>query len=95
MPILCSSLPIDTPGALDSTTNAEMPREWPSLGSVTANTTNRSATPRFVIQFFSPLITHSSPSRTARVRMPPGSEPASTSDRAKAGVHSPLASRGR
>ena len=50
--------------------------------------------PRLVIQFFVPLITHSSPSRTARVRMPPGSEPASGSDSANAGVHSPVAHLG-
>src|SRR5438270_308648 len=50
--------------------------------------------PRLVIQFLVPSITHSWPSRTARVRMPPGSEPASGSDRAKAGLHSPLAHRG-
>ncbi len=48
-----------------------------------------------MIQFFVPLITHSSPSRSARVIMPPGSEPASGSDSANAGDHSPLAQRGR
>src|SRR4051795_2605566 len=51
--------------------------------------------PRVVIQFLVPLITHSSPSRRAFVIMPPGSEPASGSDSAKAGDHSPLAQRGR
>ena len=40
-------------------------------------------------------MTHSEPSRTARVRMPPGSEPASGSERANAGVHSPAAHWGR
>ena len=44
-----------------------------------------------MIQFLVPLITHSSPSRTAVVRIAPGSEPASGSDRQKAGVHSPEA----
>ncbi len=48
-----------------------------------------------MIQFLVPSITHSSPSRTARVRIPPGSEPASGSDSANAGVHSPVAQRGR
>ena len=47
-----------------------------------------------VIQAFWPLITHSSPSRTAVVRIAAGSEPASGSERQKAGVHSPLAHRG-
>ena len=48
-----------------------------------------------MIQFFVPVTTHSSPSRTARVIIPPGSEPASGSDSAKAGDHSPDAQRGR
>ena len=48
-----------------------------------------------MIQFFVPLITHSSPSRTARVRIAAGSEPASGSDRQNAGDHSPDAQRGR
>ena len=47
-----------------------------------------------MIQFLAPLITHSSPSRTAVVRIAAGSEPASGSDIAKAGDHSPLAQRG-
>ena len=51
--------------------------------------------PRLVIQFLVPLMTHSSPSRRALVSMPPGSEPASGSDSAKAGDHSPDAQRGR
>ena len=51
--------------------------------------------PRLVIQFLVPSITHSSPSRVARVSMPPGSEPASGSDSAKAGDHSPEAQRGK
>ena len=50
--------------------------------------------PAFVIQFFWPLMTHSSPSRTAVVRIDAGSEPASGSDSANAGDHSPLAQRG-
>ena len=48
-----------------------------------------------MIQFFVPLMTHSSPSSTAVVFMPAGSDPASGSDRAKAGDHSPVAQRGR
>ena len=51
--------------------------------------------PRLVIQFLVPSITHSSPSRVARVSMPPGSEPASGSDSAKAGDHSPEAQQGK
>ncbi len=48
-----------------------------------------------MIQFFVPLTTHSSPSRTAFVIIPPGSEPASGSDSANAGDHSPVAHFGR
>ena len=47
-----------------------------------------------MIQFFVPLMTHSSPSRTAVVRIAAGSEPASGSDRQNAGDHSPVAQRG-
>ncbi len=39
IPSLCSSLPTLKPGRSASTTNALIPREWPALGSVTANTT--------------------------------------------------------
>jgi hypothetical protein len=50
--------------------------------------------PEFVIQFLEPLMTHSSPSRTAVVRMDAASEPASGSLSAKAGDHSPVAHLG-
>ncbi len=48
-----------------------------------------------MIQFLVPLMTHSSPSWTAVVRIAPGSEPASGSLRQKAGDHSPDAHLGR
>jgi hypothetical protein len=48
-----------------------------------------------LIQFLVPLITHSSPSETAVVFIPAGSEPASGSERANAGDHSPVAHFGR
>ncbi len=51
--------------------------------------------PALVIQFFVPLITHSSPSSVALVRIAAGSEPASGSDRQNAGDSSPVAQRGR
>ena len=47
--------------------------------------------PRLEIQFLVPLITHSSPSSTAVVFIPAGSDPASGSDSANAGDHSPEA----
>ena len=43
---------------------------------------NQSAWVPLVIHIFDPLITHSSPSRTARVRMPATSDPASGSETA-------------
>ena len=48
-----------------------------------------------MIQFLVPVITHSSPSGVAVVAMLRGSEPASGSDSANAGTHSPVAQRGR
>ena len=48
-----------------------------------------------MIQFFWPLMTQSSPSRTAVVRIAAGSEPASGSESANAGDHSPEAQRGQ
>ena len=47
-----------------------------------------------MIQFLVPFMTHPSESLTARTRIPPGSDPASGSDSANAGVHSPVAQRG-
>ena len=51
--------------------------------------------PAFVIQFLVPLITQSEPSWTAVVRIAAGSEPASGSDRQKAGDFSPVAQSGK
>jgi hypothetical protein len=48
---------------------------WTS-GFVTAITTRKSATDAFDVNHLWPLITHSSPSRTARVRSSVGSAPA-------------------
>ena len=47
-----------------------------------------------VIHIFDPLMTQSSPSRLARVRMPPGSEPKSGSVSPKHPSASPAAIRG-
>ena len=54
-----------------------------------------SASGALVMYRLLPLMTQSSPSRTAVVASPPGSEPASASVSAKDATHSPLASRGR
>jgi hypothetical protein len=58
--------------------------------SVTANTMQKSATSPKVMKVFSPLMTHSSPSRTADVRMLRASEPAPGSVIAKQLILSPL-----
>ena len=62
--------------------------------SVRAQTTATSAIEPFVIHIFVPLRTQSSPSRRARVRIEPGSEPASGSVRPKQPIASPAAIRG-
>ena len=61
----------------------------PSSLSVTAKTMQKSATSPPVMKVFSPLITHSSPSRTAVVRMLRASEPAPGSVIAKQLIFSP------
>ncbi len=58
--------------------------------SVTANTMVKSASLPPVMKVFSPLITHSSPSRTADVRIARASDPAPGSVIAKQLLRSPL-----
>ena len=62
--------------------------------SVRAQTTATSATEPFVIHIFVPLRIQSSPSRRARVRIEPGSLPASGSVSPKQPIASPAAIRG-
>ncbi len=66
------------------------------LRPVTAVTVTRPvmSVPELVMKHFEPLITHSSPSRTAVVRVPPASEPAPGSVRPNAPRTSPAHSRG-
>ena len=59
-----------------STRKQVTPPSAPRSLSVTANTMQKSAMSPPVMKVFSPLITHSSPSRTAEVRMLRASEPA-------------------
>ncbi len=73
----------------------EMPREPLAARSVFAPTKYRSPCTPLVMNILLPLITHSSPSRTARVRMPATSEPASGSVTATAQTFSPRISGGR
>ena len=65
-----------------------------SRSPVLAQITATSAMDPFVIHILAPLRTHSSPSSTARVIMPPGLEPKSGSVRPKHPMDSPLAIRG-
>jgi hypothetical protein len=62
--------------------------------SVRAQTTATSAAEPFVIHIFDPCRIQSSPSRRARVRMEPGSDPESGSVRPKQPMASPAAIRG-
>ena len=62
--------------------------------SVRAHTTATSAMEPFVIHILAPLRIQSSPSRTARVRIEPGSEPESASVRPKQPSRSPAAMPG-
>ena len=70
-PILCSSLPLETPANARSTMKA-----LKCSPSTLANTTNRSAKPPLVIHIFSPLSTKlPSAWRAARAFAPSASEP--------------------
>ena len=70
------------------TTNPRMP---PCSSPALAQTTATSAMDPLVIHVFDPLITQSSPSRRARVRIEAGSEPWSGSVRPKQPIASPAA----
>ena len=75
-------------------TKAEIPRAPGVPGSVRAKSSRVSEKLAFVIHCFWPEITHSSASRVAAQRRFDASEPTSGSERAKAPMVSPLASRG-
>src|SRR4029453_13311065 len=74
-PILSRCFSTVTPSSEVGTTNAESPL-CPLLLSVEAKTTSQSAWPAFVMNIFEPLMTYSSPSRTAVVWIPETSDPA-------------------
>lgn len=71
-----------------------MPRVRGASGSVRAKTMKTSASGALVMYRLAPLMTHSSPSRCARVVSVDGSEPASGSVSAKDASTSPEAIRG-
>ena len=70
-----------------------MPGSAPVASRVRAKTRNSPATGALVMNRLDPLITQSSPSRTARVRRPAGFEPAPGSVSAKDATTSPEAIR--
>ena len=79
------------PGVPLSSKNAVIPPRAPLSGSVTAIRMEKSAFFIRDTQIFRPLMTQSSPSLTARVRIPAGSPPAPGSEIAMAELISPLA----
>ena len=92
-PIFRSVDPTSTPSQPRSTTNAVI-ESWlraVTSSDVFANTVYQSAWTTPEIQHLVPLRTHSSPSRTALVRMPITSLPACGSDRQKAARFDPSA----
>ena len=78
MPSLSSFLDTEKPTASVGTMIWLIPRCPPS-SEVRASRHSQSACRLLVIHIFEPLITHSSPSRTALVRSPATSDPASGS----------------
>ena len=90
-PSLSSFLPARNPLVPRSTMKAETPL-LPLVRSVTAMTTAVSARRPLVMNVFDPLSTHSAPSRTAVVLVPPASEPALFSVSPQQPTLSPLAS---
>ena len=87
---LCLTSLAVKPGVSVGTTNPRMPL-LPCSGSVCAQTTATSASVPLVIHILEPSSTQSSPSRRARVRIEPGSEPASASVSPKQPSASPVA----
>ena len=63
------------PGVSDGTINIDMPLYGGTSGSVTAMTIRKAEIRALEENHFSPLMTHSSPSRTARVVKRVGSAP--------------------
>ncbi len=79
MPSFSSLRETATPGMSVGTTISDMPRAPSTSSEVRASRQSQSAWAPLVMNIFEPLMTHSSPSRTARVRMPATSLPASGS----------------
>ncbi len=93
-PIFFSNEATESPGFSVSIMKAPIPSSFPSMMAL-AVTVMSPATPAFVVKILLPLITHSSPSRTAVVLVAPASLPASGSVSPKAPIISPEARRGR
>src|SRR6185369_7268766 len=82
-PIFFSSLPITSPGVPASTRKQLIPFPFGALLSVTAQATKTPAYGALVIKILEPFSTQLSPSSTAWVDIPAGSEPAPVSVRQK------------
>ncbi len=78
LPSLSSVRETRTPGVAVSTTICDIPW-WPPASQVRASKHSQSACVPLVMYILLPLMTHSSPSRTARVRIEATSEPAPAS----------------
>ncbi len=91
MPSLFSLLPGQKPAVPFSTIRAEIPC-GPFEASVTAMATHTSAWPPLVVNVFAPFSTQPPSRRSALVRVPPASEPASGSVSAQQPSFSPRAS---
>ena len=95
MPIFSSLRETENPGTAlpsssrRSTTNRVIP-SWRASGSVFVTRTQKSARAPLVMNVFAPLITYSSPSRIALVRIPATSDPAPGSVIARQPIRSPL-----
>ena len=74
--MVATSLRISTPGVSTGTMIMDDPEYGCTSGLVTAMTIRKSATEPLLVNHLWPLITHSSPSRTADVDRRVGSDPA-------------------
>ena len=89
-PVFFSARPTRNPGVPLSTMNIEIPCEPRASRLVLAATKYTSACTPLVMNILLPLSTNPSPARSARVRMPATSDPASGSVTATAVIVSPL-----
>ena len=95
MPIFSSVREIEKPGTVLPSSSRRSTRKrvipsWRLSGSVFVTRTQKSARAPLVMKVLAPLITYSSPSRIAVVRIPATSEPAPGSVIPRQPIRSPL-----